>query len=154
MLACLACFVWLLHKALHPISTIVLTPTIDVYSGLLPPSPLAPTCLLPFTFAITAYSYLFVPAYLLPLAFAIVTYFCHYHLFKYLTFFYLLHRLLSPSPPFLTCLHHHRLFPSTSTIATYLFSPSPPTPTYFHHCHLPVFAIAAYSHLLPSLSPL
>ncbi len=171
LVTCLVCFVWLPHGALHPISTIVLTPTIDVYSHLLPPSPFAPTCLLPLTFAIVACSYLLVPTYLFPLVFAIVAYFCHYHMFwclacfyllhhllspspPSLAYFYLLHHLLSPSPPSLIYFRHHCLFMFTSTIATYLFSPLPPILAYFHHCHLHVFTITAYFQLLPSLSHL
>jgi hypothetical protein len=145
-LPCLVCFLWLLHRALHPIFTIVVTPTIDAYSRLLTPSPFAPTCLLPLTSGIATCSYLLAPTYLLPLAFSIIAYFYHYHMFKYLTCFCLLHclllpsppffacfcllhHLLSPSPPSLTCFCHHCLFLSTSTIATCLFSLLMPIPT-------------------------
>ncbi len=63
LLACLACFAWLLHESLHPIFTIVLTLAINAYSRLLPPLPLVPTYLFPLTSAIVACSYLLAPTY-------------------------------------------------------------------------------------------
>jgi hypothetical protein len=132
-LPCLVCFLWLLHRALHPIFTIVVTPTIDAYSRLLTPSPFAPTCLLPLTSGIATCSYLHVQVshLLLPtslLTFAIATFFC----------------MLLPTSSF------------AFAIATFshMLLPSLPIPVYFHHCHLLILTFDAYSHLVPSLSPL
>ncbi len=158
MLPCLACFLWLLHRALHPISTIVVTPTIDAYSRLLTPSPFAPTCLLPLTSGIASCSYILAPTYLLPLTcshllspslptFTIITcssispafayftaYFCHRHLF------------LHASAYFIICFRHRHLLSHAFAIIAYSCL-LPPLPLAYSHfrCLFPPSSIIVTS---------
>jgi hypothetical protein len=162
MLACLACFVWLSHKAIHDVSTIIHIIAIIGYSRLFPLLPFVSTYLLIIVCSCLHYNKRcpcmpsdFTTFWVYSLFsehgtserhshFVIVllsssspppTCFCHYRLFRFFTCISLLHCLLSLSPPF-TCFY----------LLHCLYSPSPPSFTCYCQCRLflLVFTIATY----------